>query len=409
MDTLRCTNWILIPSWIVLLGTFGGCNESASILPTNASVAGDASTDSTVSVNLSPFSGAGPIELRIEEIGVGLETIQIEANENKKICLQSITAFGNGPLNIKRELRLTNISESPIQIIGFETSCGCSKVETSTRAIPTQGVAELKIEYDINPKFSGPNKTVSVSMLLSDGRSLSIVANIFVYPTVRVAGVNQNRAVLDAGDCLVNVDKPTGKFSTEIGVDVVGPNEFALCSENLIRSLEIQPANYQVRMIRTDSPSKIVETEASNMLLFRRRCFIEVSGVFDSIASVDSTNQVTISLVCFDEINTIFASLRKVGAIVAKPETIVFKKRQTNAKVVLTPTDGTTRLALVKNIQYDEKFLTVKSIQGLGTEGQEYEIELTNLPIDRFKKFEIRFCVGDDEFTCVKVVCISPF
>ena len=191
----------------IVLASVVGCRE----IDTNV----DAAIDSIVLHRLS-F-----IETSTDSSDKLKREVYLRDGAVESIRLREVHFFGLKESEAIVEVDIRNNGDTTTEIIGYNTGCGCSRVELESKVIPPGQQVRIRMSVRINPVNSMSERVVAVALSFKGNCSAQLQLPIVAVPSVRVSGFRgSHRTALDAGTLYVQrrIDDDCENASVEFDV-----------------------------------------------------------------------------------------------------------------------------------------------------------------------------------------------
>jgi len=321
----------------------------------------------------------------------------------ESIRLREVHFFGLKESEAIVEVDIRNNGDTTTEIIGYNTGCGCSRVELESKVIPPGQQVRIRMSVRINPVNSMSERVVAVALSFKGNCSAQLQLPIVAVPSVRVSGFRgSHRTALDAGTLYVQrrIDDDCEIASVEFDVcrGFLETNE-ASPNESEVRIQGIAHNTLSCHFIGT--ANEFTERLGGHQIEWARyRIAIEVPE------NTLLPQHVQIELVYQDGLSTFLGlTLDRKSAFEISPATVVLKEELAMAEITICRSDGS-ELGEVGTV-YNEQLLNV-AIEHLAPNSATCRLTVNQWPKTRLVREVLSLTTEDGLTSTVRIVLISP-
>ena len=337
-------------------------------------------------------------------------SVSIDAGESRELFLGEVLVHGNHLTKATHHCSLELESGVPINIIGIETSCGCSNVALSSSEIKPGEKCEVEFEFTLDPRFSVPRKPVTASVILDQSRSIRFLVDLVIFPTVAVAESKPGLSTQDAGEITFRTDATSKKFIAVLPINFYATSrdgEFNVGSTELPVSLyNSQPPQLNVSLTKSSNRKIESRFEETEQVVVCYPLEILINGTTEQFSS-NSMNCVFQLQDHEGNLHTISASLREECEVSILPLSIVLRKSENSARIELVANHPASKIKVV-DIEFDREILNVETNQKLPhDEDTSYTVSMIKNPDKKFTKLVVVFRLENGQVLVLDVFCIG--
>lgn len=331
------------------------------------------------------------------------KAIQIEKGSHVETEIGDIVVFGDKPSTVAKKVKLQHTSGDPIEVLGLESSCGCTSVEVDKKHLSKGQTAIVSFAIDVNPAHSVPEKGISIRVHFDNGGTLSIRTVVRAFPSVFVAdSLQSGRSRLDGGDLFVEIDRKTGAFTKEIGICSVTDDVSKLTSAQQPKIKRLFPVDFRSKLVAKGEPELIKQTGGSDKELYRQEFALQLVGALSS----KMPQQVEIEFGnAISGGPTLTFCLQQACALSVDRSTLLLSKSRKSVFITLTRNDGQ-RLD-VAEIDHDKSVVVIEELSSRTNHSIDYRVEMNSSPSKPLEKTVVMFRTADHEEVGISVVCLG--